>query len=620
MMPKNIKLFFVIILFLSNKVFYFSQQNSKTDSTVRSLPIKTMLEKVYQLKLEGKYEAAIQLLEQAEIVAKEENNVEMLPKIYYNIAKIYGIGNMENMEMQEKYIHITKEATKKAKKSENKAFEYIANATYYSSIEASALAITDAQKAIEMLGKKEKNSEEAFQMNYILSYMYSSKLDMRLSEKYANICINIAKKRGNLDELSKSYSGKYFDTTLKYRQNKNPETLKEALGYLRKAFEIGKKNSKAVSGVLKAYTALQLFEFYSNESPIKKDSIIKYINYAEQISNNQPIGNQATSALYVGKSYLSKLNGNPNDEEKYLLEGLKIAKTTKFQSNLITGNFLWRLMEFYRENKQPEKALAYLDEYSSFQDKIFDDEERVNNKKIEAEYNQKYLKKEIAIKDKLLEKEKLLNVFYFCLATLLIVLLIFFFIIQRNKSKLAEEVNTRLKQEQEEIVKRTELQLQLGKEKQAKLNAEKELLDAQREQMAKEAMANALQINRKNELLYDLQEKIDGLENHQVKGFLSRTLSNEIKNEENTEKTVKEFQEINPLFFQNLQSAANQKLTFLDLKYCAYIYLHLSTKELAAMFFVEPNSIRMTKSRLKKKLNLSKDDDLDAFLQNIFVS
>ena len=59
------------------------------------------------------------------------------------------------------------------------------------------------------------------------------------------------------------------------------------------------------------------------------------------------------------------------------------------------------------------------------------------------------------------------------------------------------------------------------------------------------------------------------------------------------------------------------KLTDLDLKYCAYIFLKRNTKEMASLMGVEPKSIRMSKYRLKQKLGLDKEEQLEAFVRGL---
>ena len=78
-----------------------------------------------------------------------------------------------------------------------------------------------------------------------------------------------------------------------------------------------------------------------------------------------------------------------------------------------------------------------------------------------------------------------------------------------------------------------------------------------------------------------------------------------------------QIQALHPDFFNQLNEKATQKLTSLDLKYCSYIYLKMTTKQIAQALHVEPQSVRMFKYRLKQKFGLGKDVDLEIFLGNL---
>lgn len=82
------------------------------------------------------------------------------------------------------------------------------------------------------------------------------------------------------------------------------------------------------------------------------------------------------------------------------------------------------------------------------------------------------------------------------------------------------------------------------------------------------------------------------------------------------EKVKFHIQEIHPHYFKSLSEKAAQKLTSLDLKYCAYLYLGMDTKQIAALLNVEPKSARIA-YRLKQKFGLDSDIDLVNYLKEI---
>ena len=74
--------------------------------------------------------------------------------------------------------------------------------------------------------------------------------------------------------------------------------------------------------------------------------------------------------------------------------------------------------------------------------------------------------------------------------------------------------------------------------------------------------------------------------------------------------------EVNQQFTQRLK-AQFPLLTLYDLRLCTYIKTGLSTREIAEMMHVLPSSINVSRSRLRKKLNLDVKDDLFSFLESI---
>lgn len=73
------------------------------------------------------------------------------------------------------------------------------------------------------------------------------------------------------------------------------------------------------------------------------------------------------------------------------------------------------------------------------------------------------------------------------------------------------------------------------------------------------------------------------------------------------------FEEVHPEFLKKL-SLAYPKLSDNDLRLCAYIFLGMSTKEIAALTYHEVRSIESSRNRLRKKLSLENGADVKAFL------
>lgn len=76
------------------------------------------------------------------------------------------------------------------------------------------------------------------------------------------------------------------------------------------------------------------------------------------------------------------------------------------------------------------------------------------------------------------------------------------------------------------------------------------------------------------------------------------------------------FEEVHPDYLKKL-SHSFPKLTDNDLRLCAYIYLGMSTKEIAALTYREVRSVESSRNRLRKKLELEPAADVRAFLMSL---
>lgn len=122
----------------------------------------------------------------------------------------------------------------------------------------------------------------------------------------------------------------------------------------------------------------------------------------------------------------------------------------------------------------------------------------------------------------------------------------------------------------------------------------------------------------KNKLLEDLDSKINEFKNSETsKSSFIKELNSIVKQglnfDDNWSTFQKHFNNVHPDFFKTLNSEF-PSLTNNDLKACAYMRMNLSTKEVSTLTNVTPKSVKMSRYRLKKKLNLGKDDDLKNFL------
>lgn len=153
---------------------------------------------------------------------------------------------------------------------------------------------------------------------------------------------------------------------------------------------------------------------------------------------------------------------------------------------------------------------------------------------------------------------------------------------------------------------------------------EKEKVDAELKYKNKDLTDFAIDLARKQEILQDLKEKLYELRNARLDELESKKRINELIQYANNNMLVDtqlmEFQrnieEINYRFFDTLKERFPE-LTELDKQVCGLIRLGLSNKEIAIMRNVSYKAVRMSRYRIRKKMQLDSEDDMVDFLKSI---
>ena len=123
----------------------------------------------------------------------------------------------------------------------------------------------------------------------------------------------------------------------------------------------------------------------------------------------------------------------------------------------------------------------------------------------------------------------------------------------------------------------------------------------------------------KNRLLLTLKSKLEDAQLNPAKSKvrwneMQRLLDSYLDVEDKTFEI--QMDELHQEFFKKLKEQ-HPGLSNNDLRLCAYLKIGLNTKEIADILNVLPSSAFITRSRLRKKLDLTADEDLYDFLNNI---
>ncbi len=134
------------------------------------------------------------------------------------------------------------------------------------------------------------------------------------------------------------------------------------------------------------------------------------------------------------------------------------------------------------------------------------------------------------------------------------------------------------------------------------------------EHKRRELATNSIQIAQKTEILNELKDLIQTLPASTVKHEAMRVIERNIQLDGHWDRFKMHFDEVHPDFFNRLQSNFPD-ITQNELKHCAYIKMRLASKEIAQLTNISVKGMETARYRLKKKLNLSAEQDMNDFIQ-----
>jgi len=213
------------------------------------------------------------------------------------------------------------------------------------------------------------------------------------------------------------------------------------------------------------------------------------------------------------------------------------------------------------------------------------------------------------------QRTLLAYVLYVLIGLLLLVIGIKWLLIRFEKTK------KRSAEQQKELFRKKEEALQ-----REALEAEKQVIklrnDKLRETMVKKDMelANAtMNTLHKNETMISIKKELNkiskNLDSHQSYPIqhLIRKINKEIDNENQWKVFETHFENVHEAFLTRIKTAYPE-LTPRELKLCAYLRMNISSKEIAVLMNISTRGVEISRYRLRKKFDLSRDENLTDFI------
>lgn len=614
--------------FIQNKFFIllclcmpFSNraQTGRTDSLLTVINNPTLSEKEKPAVLNQLAEAyrIERNYAEAEVRAKQGAVIAQRYKEYTEVTKAYTL--LTVIKANDQQFAALKKASdsafmfaQKAKSPLAMAYGYYARAFLYKMLEDPENRLKYCQLGLKEL-EKEPDPYIASKLYYQLYVIHSDWNNISKVNTYAHKATENALQTKDYNLLSNCYSALSVAHEYNYNKSKNKAELDSLLYYLKKSEMLYRNHPKQVANYTYAITCINIANAYLKYFPAAdktaEGQAIQYAQIAKKIVKNENNAQEVTaSSLGILSEYAIR-KGYPIQAEAYLLEAYNLMKSTEHPYYYTLINIVHSLSGLYKKQGDFKKALAFQEEATKYTNLNFVQKQDMAAQKLEIQFETEKKNNEVKILKEREESRRSQSYLYICIALISFLGLLFMFRSYHFKLRLSLQREKQLQLEKQE----SEIQVMLEKEEQARLKAEQQLLETQQQQLQKEVMANVLQLEHKNRMLYDIKDKLaDGDSIN-----MQKLLKEEMILDKNFEDAKLHIQQIHPEFFTLLNEKAQKKLTLLDMKLCTYLYLKMDNRQISQLMHIEAKSVRMSRYRIKQKLGLDKEEDLNLFLQKL---
>ena len=396
--------------------------------------------------------------------------------------------------------------------------------------------------------------------------------------------------------------------------NKRMGNKAKAIKNYEKSLEISRA-MKSERGI--ATSLINLSGLYSEKGEKKKaeDYLLEGLKMGKEMGDKK-----ITSTAYGNLATLSVELDKFDKALSYALKANKVIKETEDMQLLQSNNLL--LSEIYEEEGNFNLALLHHKQYKTLYDSLFnaDNTERFNRLQTEFETSKKEQEIVLLKKDKenqILENQILKNqqATYIIVIALIIILVIIIGFMIYLKRKKDQQIHR-----QKEIVYRKEKELTKSELEKSKLKEEE--LQQSLINKSKQLSTHALHMMQKNTMLQEIQNSIKDISKNasvddktNYKRVLLQ-LKQSLMSDKDWVVFKLYFEDVNRGFYKNLNEI-NSELSKNDYRICALIKLNMSSKQMASVLNVALNSVKSSRYRLKKKLGLDIEADLEEFIRNI---
>ncbi len=317
---------------------------------------------------------------------------------------------------------------------------------------------------------------------------------------------------------------------------------------------------------------------------------------------------------YTGLANVNYALGNSQMAELYYDSALTMSKA--IGTIVRTGDVYYSMAEFHAKQGNYQKAYEAMKNYTAIQDTVFDQEKMMVVNELNAKYETEKTQQDLYIqmgKVKILRRTNNLFTFSIIALGVIVLLIVMLGITWYKRTKLNNQKNLEIAEKNRQLAESNQKAIQVELER-SKLEHEKILAELQFKK--RELTQLALHINQQNDFLESLKNNLKEVTSSPEVKSLERELDAKLNLDKQREDFELNIDLINEDFYRKLEEKYPQ-LNENEKKLCAMVRLNLSSKEIAAIQNISPKSVDMNRYRMRKKLNLTNEEDLGKFLSEL---
>lgn len=329
----------------------------------------------------------------------------------------------------------------------------------------------------------------------------------------------------------------------------------------------------------------------------KQDYVLSLYFFEQALKIRQELNDlRGVAQCYnnIGKNYA--LNENYSRAKEYFQEALSLGHQIGNPESIL--NSLQSLMTLYDKTGNYKDAYQKQSELTQLRDSLFNAEtiKRIAQIEVNHQFEKQKELYELELKSKEVEQEKAELKYYIIAISLFFLLAIAALLNFLQKSKLR---NLKLSKDKLELEHKN-------------ISLEKERLQEELAFKRRELTTKMMYLLKKNELIHSISDKLIALKKN-VKDTNQKPIQEMIvemrskKDDDIWPEFETHFTAVHPHFYKKLQEL-HPKLTPNEKKLCAFLRLNMTTKDISAITYQSVNSITVSRTRLRKKLNISGED------------